>query len=1064
MTELNMMSKKLWLPLFIFLLAITGVFAQEIRVQGTVRDAQGQPLPGATIIERGANNGTQSDFDGNFALQVQDGSAVLLFSYIGFSKKKIELNGRTQINVSLEEDATGLDEVVLIGYGGVKRSDLTGSVASVTSKDLQRTVNQSFQEALEGRAAGVQILSGEGTPGGDVTIRIRGGTSISASNDPLYVIDGFPIIVDASETNSALGQIASGASSNPLSGIDPNDIESIEVLKDASASAIYGSRGANGVIIITTKSGTSGKSKVTFNTFYSTQEITDRIPLLNAEQYAEYRLLSSDPDNPTPTDDILTGFLDGSIELETFDRQDQILKTSSVKSYNLGLSGGSKEFRYNVSAGAFMNDGVIKNSSFDRYNVRGKFNGQMSEKLSYDALFSLSHTIQQGVPTGGGNQTQSGILINANLFPPLRLPDEDEGDGLTTIGGINDRSPLTILNGTEIENKQDLTQANLSLDYKITDDLTFKVLGGLNIRSSRNARYNSSNTPAGFVSNGNGEISQRTIRTWLNENILTFNKEFGVHNLTVLGGFTMQGADIEFFSARNTSFDLESLGFNDISLGSNPSIPQSSKEKWGIASFLSRVNYSFDDRFLFTASIRADGSSRFADGNKWGYFPSAAFAWKLNNENFLANSSVVDNLKLRIGYGETGNQEVPRYRSISELSINFTNFGTDNGALFPASGISRVANPDLSWETTTQTNAGIDFGLFKGRISGSVDYYIKKTKDMLLSVNLNPTTGIGQPALRNIGNLENEGVEIALNTVNVETDNFRWTSSFNISTNRNEITSLGDTDQILFDVRGGWHQIINEVALIPGESLGTFWGFETAGILGQDANGDPLPLPGLDGNGDPILTEVGYVNEVGPGGNIYVDQLTVDTDGDGAPDQRDGIINGDDRVAIGKGVPDFFGGFTNNFEYKGFSLNVFFDFQYGHDIYNSERVYYEELHTASNRSTAWLNRWTPENQNTTIPAFERGDNQRFLDKFVEDASFIRLKNVTIAYDFNSKQLKKSPFSALKLYVSGQNLWIDSDYSGLNPQASTIRNPIAPGVDWGSYPIAKIFTLGLNATF
>ncbi|MEO1011486.1 MAG: TonB-dependent receptor, partial [Bacteroidota bacterium] len=1042
-----------WLLLVLFFQG--NLLAQQSQVNGTVSDALGQPLPGATIVEQGTNNGTQTDFDGNFSIQVQSPNAVLLISYIGFAKKEVAVDGRSQINVTLEEDATGLDEVVLIGYGGVRKSDLTGSVASVTSDDIQRTVNQSFQEALEGRAAGVQVLSGEGTPGGDVTIRVRGGTSISASNDPLYVIDGFPIIADASEVDNSTGITAATATSNPLSGIDPNDIESIEILKDASATAIYGSRGANGVIIVNTKKGQTGRSKLTFNTYSSIQQVTQRLDLLDPVQYAEWRLRYVDAvgNEPTETDMVLMEFLDGTTELETFDHQDDIFRSGTVLSYNLGLSGGSKDFQYNVTGGAFFNKGIIETSSFDRYNIRGNFNGQMSEKLSYNAIFSLAHTIQKGVPTGGGNQTTAGVITHAQRFPPIRLADESEEEELSLLGaGSNDRNPRTTLENTPIENRTDLAQANLSLDYAISDDLVFRILGGYNLRSVRNARYAGSTTGGGFVTNGTGSIAQTSIRTWLNENTLTYKKTLGVHDLTVLGGFTMQGSDIESFTAESNNFDIETLGFNNLGIGSDPVQPQSLKENWGIVSFLSRVNYSYDDRFLITASIRADGSSRFAEGEKWGYFPSAAVAWKIKNESFLENVDPISALKLRVGYGETGNQEVPRYQSASALGINFYTFGDSQDVLVTGAATSRVANPDLSWETTKQINAGLDFGFFRNRISGSVDYYLKTTEDMLLGVRLNPTTGIGQPALQNIGSLENEGIEIALNTINVETDNFSWATSINLATNRNEIESLGNADQILFDVRGGWHQIINEVILKPGESVGTFWGLESAGILGQDDNGDPLPL------------EEGFVAPGGVGTRIYLDRITEDTDGDGIADARDGVINADDRTVIGKGIPDFFGGFTNNFSYRGFSLNAFFDFQFGHDIYNAARVYSEELHNTSNRTTAILDAWTPENQDTEIPAIGQGDFQTLVDRYIEDASFIRLKNVTLSYDFNPRFLDKTLFSALRVYVSGQNLWTHTDYTGFNPQASTIRNPIAPGVDWGAYPVAKIYTIGLNATF
>lgn len=1042
--------KQKWIFTMLSFLLINGIlFAQDLNISGTVKDVDGQPLAGANIIEKGTTNGTQADFDGNFSMKVKNANATLEISFLGFVQKQIPLNGKTVLSIVLKEDLESLDEIVLIGYGGVKKSDLTGSVSTVSAKDLNITVNQSFAQALEGRTSGVQVLSGEGTPGGDISIRVRGGTSISASNEPLYVIDGFPVMVE-STVGSYRPEQSAATTSNPLSGIDPNDIESIQILKDASATAIYGSRGANGVVIIKTKKGKIGKGKVTFDSFYSSQEVANTLDMLNAQQYAQYRL-DNDADPTTDLGLFLADVVNDPSLVEEYNWQDEIYRTAGIQSYRLGFSGGSKDLQYNLSLGAFLNEGIIKRSDFDRYNVRLNLNGNVSEKLKLSAVLSGSFIKQFGVPTAGNNGTRSGVVTNAINYPPFVLNGELDDD-TSELAGAGNFNPLSTLLFSENETKRDFFQANVALDYMISERLVFRTLLGATTNNSKNARYASTRTAVGSLANGRASISQNTNRNWVNENTLTYTKESGDHNISILGGFTFQSAVIESFSTSNTDFAIENLGFNNLGAGSNPEIPSSNLESWSLASGLSRINYSYKDRYLVTASIRADGSSRFAEGNKWGYFPSLAVAWKLDQEPFLQNSKIIKSLKLRAGYGITGNQEVPRYQSLASLGTDFYSFGLSNGNITSAVFLDRVANPDLTWETTSQFNFGLDFGLFKNRISGSVDIYKKETEDMLLAVNLIPTAGIVSPALRNIGRLENKGLEIGITTRNIETDNFTWTTDFNISFNRNEVLELGATDEIFFDVTGGNHQVVNEVILKVGESTGTFFGYKTAGILGTDENGDPLPL------------DEGFVNETGAGGHVYVDQITVDTDGDGVPDARDGVINDDDRVTLGTSLPKHYGGFTNRFNYKGFDMNVFFNWSYGNSVYNANRVYHEELHNGANKSTAILNAWTQDNQDTDIAALGQGETSRFLGKYVEDGSYIRLKNVTLGYTLDKSHLEKTPFSSIRIYASGQNLWTSTDYKGYNPDANVSPLPVAGGVDWGAYPLPKIYTFGVNVSF
>lgn len=1003
------------------------VLVQQTEVKGTVTDETGQPLAGANILEKGTKNGAQADFDGNFSINLTNKNATLVISYVGFATQEISISGQTNIAVTLKESASGLDEVVLIGYGSVRKGDLTGAVSSVSSADLNRTVNQSFAEALDGRASGVKILSGEGTPGGNVSVRIRGGTSISASNEPLYVVDGFPIVVE-SNTDLFNTEINAGTSTNPLAGIDPKDIESLEILKDASATAIYGSRGANGVVIITTKKGNVGAPKLSFETSLSSKVLSKKLDLLGPVEYAQYRLsLETDPNSEVSA--LLAN--PESFANQGVDWQDEVYRTAILQNYRIGMSGGSQDLRYNVSLGAFLDEGIIKLSDFDRYNARINLNGDLSEKLRFTAVITGAYSEQTGAPTGGSNNERAGVVTQVTGYPPLSF---NFNDATSDLSGGQNFSPLTTIEESDILNKNDFFQANVSFQYNITDNLSFNTLAGITVSNQKNSSYFSTNTGAGAFVGGSAIISHNANRSWVNENTLTYKKSFGDHLLTVLGGVTAQSATIESFRSASRDFSIEDLGFNNISIGNIIEIPTSNLEKWSLGSGLARVNYSYNNRYFVSASFRADGSSRFATGKKWGYFPAASVAWKLKNESFLENLNVISNLKIRGGFGITGNQEVARYQSITAMGTGLYGFGLDNNSADIIAYTDRVANPDLTWETTEQYNIGLDFGFLDSKITGTIDWYTKETTDMLLAVNLIPSAGIISPALQNIGSLSNKGLEIALNTINIESENFKWSTGFNISFNKNKILNLGSFDQIFVDVQGANHQIVNEVLLTPGESIGTFYGYETAGIYGSDA---------VDGT---------------PGSRIFVDQPDPVT---GIPD---GVINDDDRVILGNALPKHFGGFTNDFSYKNIDLSVFFNWSYGNKVYNANRVLFEEHHEGRNRSTAILNAWTPTNQDTDVPAIGQGEVSRLMDRYIEDGSFLRLKSLTLGYTFDDSLLSKTPFTSARISASGQNLFTITDYQGYNPEANVSPIPVTPGIDWGAYPLSKIYTVSLNITF
>lgn len=1007
---------------------VPDIAQQSLTISGRVTDSSGAPLPGVTVVVKGTTQGTITDGYGNYTLPNVPSDATLVFSFVGMETKEIPVGGKSTINVTLAESTIGIEEVVAIGYGTMKKSDLTGAVASVKSEDINKTINNSFIDAMAGRAAGVQVLSGEGSPGGAVSMRIRGGTSISASNEPLYVIDGFPIIDEKEKSGTTS---FANTTTNPLAGISPSDIESIHVLKDASATAIYGSRGANGVVIITTKSGKIGKASISYETYAGFKRLSKKLDVMDAVEYAQFRKIQYSGD---PNSDIYKLFENPESYADSVstDWQDEVYRQAYVQNHQLNINGGSKEIKYNVSMGYFKDQGIIKGSSFDRFTGRANLSGDLTKKLYFSSIFSASLTKQEGAPTGGANAERSGVVTQALFYPPV-VPSYSE-DPTDDLSGSQNYNPLSLIENISLQNTADRFMGNIALNYSITKNLALKTLFGVNVLNQQRGSYFSTKSGYGALFGGRAQIIDISSRGWVNENTVTYKKNYKKHNLVLLGGYTLQSSNTKILNVVNTFFDIEDLEFDNLSLGTSPQIPSSSVNEWSLMSGLGRINYNYDNRYLLTLSFRADGSSRFAEGNKWGYFPAAALAWRIANENFLKNSNLISDLKLRVGYGQTGNQEVKQYQSLSSLGIDYYSFGVDNGMATIAVNVDRVANPDLTWEVTKQYNAGLDLGFFKNRLTANIDVYSKKTTDLLLAVNLIPTSGIAAPALQNIGSLQNTGLEVGINSVNISRTKFEWRTNFNITFNRNEILDLGPYDQIFVDVQGGSHTVTNEVILKPGESIGTFYGYQTAGIYGLPEN--------------PTAEEKALA-----GKRIIVDQ------------NGDNIINDKDRVVLGNALPKHYGGITNEFYYKGFDLSFFFNWSYGNKVYNANRVYLEEVtDDGRNKSPKILNGWTPENQSSDMPQIGKGETDRFIDIYVEDGSFVRLRNLSIGYTFPKNMLSKVPFNDIRIYLTGQNLFTITNYSGYNPESNVSSDPVTPGIDWGAYPLSRIYTMGINVKF
>lgn len=1021
---------------------VTSTSALAITVSGKVTDAGGSPIPGVNVRIKGSNMGAVTDADGNYRLTA-DENAVLLFSAIGFITQEISVNGRSVIDVVLSEDVRSLDEVVIVGYGSVRKSDLTGSVSSVKSEELEVVPATSIDQALQGRAAGVQITQTSGQPGGGTSIRIRGTSSITAGNEPLYVIDGMLI-------NSDDGSLGAGVSATPainaLATINPNDIESIEVLKDASATAIYGSRGANGVILITTKKGTAGKGTVNFDVYYGFQEISNKINVLNGEQYATM-INEANTNVGLPPE-----FADPSSLGEGTDWQDEIFRVAPISNYSLSFLGGDEKTQYAVIGSYFNQEGIIINSDFDRLSFRVNVDRKINDRLTLGNNLAISRITSNGVTTNA-NALRPGVSSAALFFNPnLPVFDENEMLGYTIEDDRTETlaNPVAALN--EIENISTTSRllGTVFGQYSILEGLNLKVSFGVDGYFTKENRFAPRGLKGTEGSLGDGLVGTVHGLTWLNENTLNYNTKINENNLDVVVGYTVQKFRSEGVRATALEFTDNRTGWHNLGAGLNPQSPASFESEWGIISYLGRINYSLNDRFLFTLTGRADGASKFGEGNKWGYFPSAAVAWRASNESFMQGLEVFDDLKVRASYGTIGNQSIPPYASLPLLTPRGEGvFNNDE----PYKGMEPInyANPDLKWEQTNQFNVGIDAAFFENRISLTADYYHKRTVDLLLNNPVPYTSGFRQTLL-NVGNLVNRGFEFEIQTVNTEGE-FQWTSGINFSANRNEVTNINQEDDILasgvlFTGVDSW-SIIRE-----GQPIGTYYGYIFEGIFQTDEEAQNSPV--LVGQG-PDASNV--YSRAGAGSRKYRDI------------NDDGVIDAEDRTIIGNAQPDFTWGFNNNLSFMNFDLSFFFAGFHGNQLVNFNRFYLDRLSGENNvREEAWLNRWTPENPGNEYPKAQIAgsgnlDVNVFSSAQVEDASFIRLRNVTLGYNLPSSLLERINISRLRIYASGTNLLTFTDYTGYDPEVSHFGDSsIQLGADYGGYPMVKTYTFGLNIGF
>ncbi|WP_281232604.1 SusC/RagA family TonB-linked outer membrane protein [Flavobacterium gelatinilyticum] len=1012
----------------------------QSKLDGTVvDDITNQPIIGASVNIKGTTHGVVTDVEGKFYFQTgQKFPYTLIVSYIGYKKLEIIVE-KNPVIIHLKEERQELDELVVVGYGTQKRKDITGSVASVPKANLSQ-VTSSADNLLRGAVAGVVVTQSSGRPGASSSVRIRGGNSITAGNEPLYVVDGILIYND--NGNSSAGVANAGASLNVLSTINPADIESMEVLKDASATAIYGSRGANGVVIITTKKGTKGQDNISYQGYFGFQNISKKLDLMNASQWASLRndVQASIGQAPSFTPAQIEAFKTSG----NYDWQSAaFVKAAPLQNHQLSFSGGDERSRYAISAGYFDQEGIVLGSDFKRISLRANYERNYSQNFKFGVNANYSNSVSNGVGTNGNSGRTPNPLVSVVLTAPVVPIKNDDGTYnvtnnpyATSVNGYVP-NPINDLENTINETKINRILTSLFGEYKITKKLTAKVAVSGDVLNTKQNYYAPSHTTTGAGTKGLASVGDRLVSSVLNENTLNYNTSFGEnHKFSALAGYTLQYTQGEVVTAGANTFINDNTTYNSIQDGV-PTKPYSDAFESVLKSWLARVNYSYKGKYNFTLSGRADGSSRFGAESLWGYFPSAGFSWNITDEEFANNIKGVTEAKLRLTAGTTGNQEIGNYLSLASMgSVNYS-FG---GTLYTGLAPTRLANPDLKWEKTNQYNVGLDLSLLDRKINFVFDVYYKQTKDLLINVPVPLTSGYAT-VLQNIGGVENKGIEIGLTTENLKTENFSWNSNFVFAANRNKVTAIGNGVNQFFPVVPNGSLLQQQPVIVKvGLPLGTFWGYRTNGIFQTQEEVNTQPKINSLAN-----TKVG-------------DRRYVDTNGDG-------VITALDKGDLGSSQPKFTGSFSNTVSYKDFDLNFSFQGSYGGKIFNALNQQLEISTLGTNAAAALEDRWTPANPSNEIPRATSSPLGIVSERYVEDASFLRLKLITLGYTLPKSVSKKLGTKSVKFYVSAENLITWTKYTGYDPEVSSYeQNNLYPGIDFGSYPNSKTFISGLNVTF
>jgi len=1059
-------SRKISFIVLLFMLIISvETFSQVLKVTGKVLDTDGEELIGVNVLVRGTSKGTITDEKGNYSVFVEDGRKdVLVFSYIGMKTQEVPVNGRTKIDVILEPETHLLDEVVAIGYGSLRRGDLTGSVSSVKGDDLIKVPTSNVAQSLAGRVAGVHVLQSEGVPGASISIRVRGGISITQSNEPLYVIDGFP-------------------TDEGLSTLDPSEIESIDILKDASATSIYGARGANGVVLITTKSGLKDgrKQTISFDTYVGINKVANKLPVLSTEEFVllDYeRRVGGDPVNGVskfeelygPFADIATNYRNRS----GIDWQKETLgRTAITQNYRIAFNGGSKETQYNFSYWRFNNQGAMVYSGEDKDNITFNISHRVGDRFRFSARLNYDQRKVYGMGTSEGGDRFNKMQHILQYRPTIGIKGSDdlllEGEDplLLDDSGNVMQNPL-ISAAEETKNKKyKVLRINGGFTYNLTKKLSFRNNTSMRYQTRRDEIFYGALSMTAKRSSINGSITYREIGDIITSNTINHNYKQKGHKITTMIGQEYVYKWNRYLEASSSNFPNDDIGLDDLSLGSTPGIPKSNvnyDDK--LLSFFARINYNYREKYLLSSSIRADGSSKFGKKNKWGIFPAFASAWRISEEEFIKNLNIFSDLKLRCGYGWAGNNSIGSYGSLPILgSVTYPQGNTTRSGY----ASNQIPNSYLKWEANKTFNLGLDMGFFQQRLTVIPEFYINKSSNLLLNSRIPMSSGYSN-MIRNIGVTENRGLDLTINTININKRNFSWSTNFNISHNRNKVLALSGENYFLEEARFGYNLKTHLVKI--GEPLGLFYGFVTEGVYGvDDFDYDPNTETYI------LKEEIPYLgdrNLVKPGNWKF---KNIDDSND--------IIDENDKTIIGKANPKFYGGITNDFNYKNFDLSIFFSFNYGNDVFNATKLT-NSLGGRTNKNALDVinssNRWMTINKNgeiikdpvelgtinnnkTVAAWYDLEEGDKYIHSWaVEDGSYIRLSNVSLGYTIPKNLSNKLSINNLRFYVTGNNLYVWTKYTGYDPDVSTMGTGITRGVDFGAYPRSRSVVFGMSLTF
>lgn len=1044
------------LALLVLMQAGLAVFAQQITVTGHVTDTQGEPVAWADVYQKGTQNGTATDDNGYYSITVSSQDAVLVASFIGYQNSELAVEGKTVLDFVLQSDSEMLDNAVVIGYGTARRQDLTGSVASISPENFDNKVIFSVDDALKGGVAGLMVSSTSGQPGAATKMLIRGASSLSGSTGPLIVVDGFPL--NGVNTSSGMGMGNLDSQMSGLAMINPEDIASIEVLKDASSTAIYGNRGANGVIMITTKKGRGSSGRIQYNGYVSMQMLPRKLEMLDFKGYATMmNELNPMYDMFSDTDGNLRNF--DFDRIKSIDWQDRLYRTGFIHNHNLSIQNATDKTNFLISASFMQNESIIVSTDWKKFTAKANIDHSFTDKFRLGVDINYSRITDDGVPTSGGEGTAIGTVMSALVSQPFDLTDPDtqayfrragvEQYQIDSYNTSNKQNPVTMANDINMLKILNRTIVNAYMEYDILDDLKIRVTGGIDNYSLEDKQFYPTSTPRGYLYNSQACMANISTFGWLNENTITWSPTFGRHKLNLMAGITEQGSRYYYTATDASSFENETLGFNNLQMATDFN-SYSNTSTTAMMSMIFRGHYSYDDRYIGTFTFRRDGTSAFIK-NKWGSFYSGALAWNAKQEEFLKYVNTVSTLRLRLSVGEVGNSSVPTSGSFAQLYNTNTAFGTD---LSIGQSPLTLANEDLTWEKTLEYNIGLELGLWNERLHVDVDLYHKTTRDLLLEAPVLNISGYTR-AWQNIGSIRNMGAEVSLSAVLIDNHDFSWSLNANMTRNVSKILKLGQNGAPIYlgiTCLNGQ----NAVILREGGSVGELFGYRAIGLYQLD-----------EFDAAPSATD--------PGETVYTLKPGIPAQGGEQPgslklwDKDDsGSIDDADREVIGNFLPDVYGAFSTTFDYKSFNLYLGFQYSIGNDLYNAN---YSMLATytgdGSNQMAYWNRRWTTENQ--TSRYYAQIPDGLVSSAFVEDASYLRFATARLTYTLPTRLLRRTKhIESCRFYVSADNIYVFTKYSGYDPEVGISQNSAAAilsqGFDYGNFPKARTFTFGVNISF